>query len=58
MFNVHCSFLVGVGLTFASTAAPMLVAEVSYPSYRASFTSAYNSLWYSGATLYVEKKSQ
>lgn len=34
-------------------AAPMLVTEISYPSYRAPLTSAYNSLWYSGAIVYV-----
>ncbi|KAF7291133.1 Lactose permease [Mycena indigotica] len=32
-----------------ANAAPMLVTELSYPKYRASLTSAYNSLWYSGA---------
>ncbi|KIL61080.1 hypothetical protein M378DRAFT_13755 [Amanita muscaria Koide BX008] len=42
-------------LTFAinnpriAIAAPLLVTEVSYPKYRAPLTSAYNSLWYSGA---------
>ncbi|KAJ8518835.1 hypothetical protein ONZ45_g4155 [Pleurotus djamor] len=42
-------FLIGFGLTFAAGAAPMLVTEISYPSYRAPLTSTYNSLWYSGA---------
>ena len=35
-------------LTFAANAAPMLVTELSYPSYRAQLTALYNSLWYSG----------
>ncbi|KAK7051545.1 hypothetical protein VNI00_004523 [Paramarasmius palmivorus] len=42
-------FLIGFGLSFAANAAPLLVTELSYPSYRAALTSAYNSLWYSGA---------
>lgn len=46
--SLICSFLIGFGLTFAANAAPMLVTEVSYPTYRAPLTSAYNSLWYSG----------
>jgi len=31
----------------------MLVTEISYPLYRAPLTSTYNSLWYSGAIVYV-----
>ncbi|KAF9499272.1 hexose transporter [Pleurotus eryngii] len=46
---IGARFLIGFGLTFAAGAAPMLVTEISYPSYRAPLTSAYNSLWYSGA---------
>ncbi|THV00456.1 general substrate transporter [Dendrothele bispora CBS 962.96] len=46
---IGARFLIGFGLTFASNAAPMLVTEISYPSYRAPLTSTYNSLWYSGA---------
>ncbi|KAH8103089.1 general substrate transporter [Cristinia sonorae] len=45
---VGARFLIGFGLTFAANAAPMLVTEISYPKYRASLTSLYNSLWYSG----------
>jgi MFS family permease len=41
-------FLIGFGLTFAANAAPMLVTEIAYPPYRASLTSLYNSLWFSG----------
>ena len=42
-------FLIGFGLTFAQGGAAMLVTELSYPPYRASLSSLYNSLWYSGA---------
>ncbi|KAG1739296.1 hypothetical protein EDB19DRAFT_1908933 [Suillus lakei] len=31
--------------TFAATAAPLLIAEVAYPSHRAKATSLYNPLW-------------
>ncbi|KAH9835009.1 hexose transporter [Rhodofomes roseus] len=41
-------FLIGFGVCFATNAAPMLVTEISYPTYRAPLTSVYNSLWYSG----------
>jgi len=48
---IGARFLIGFGLTFAANAAPMLVTEISYPSYRAPLTSCYNSLWYSGAII-------
>ncbi|KAF8887528.1 hexose transporter [Infundibulicybe gibba] len=41
---IGARFLIGFGLTFAANAAPMLVTEISYPTYRAPLTSAYNSL--------------
>lgn len=34
-----------------ANAAPMLVTEISYPTYRAPLTSMYNSLWYSGSIM-------
>jgi MFS family permease len=46
-------FMIGFGLTFAANAAPMLVTEIAYPPYRAPLTSLYNSLWFSGAIVYV-----
>lgn len=49
MLTLRFRFLIGFGLTFAANSAPMLVAEISYPTYRAQLTSTYNSLWYSGA---------
>ncbi|GBE83821.1 Lactose permease [Sparassis crispa] len=45
---IGARFCIGFGLTFAANAAPMLVTEISYPTYRAPLTSLYNSLWYSG----------
>jgi MFS family permease len=50
---IGARFLIGFGLTFAANAAPMLVTEISYPPYRASLTSLYNSLWYSGNIVLV-----
>ncbi|KAH0835891.1 hexose transporter [Lanmaoa asiatica] len=48
---IGARFLIGFGLTFAANAAPMLVTEISYPTYRAPLTALYNSLWYSGAII-------
>lgn len=48
---IGARFLIGFGLTFAANAAPMLVTELSYPTYRAPMTSLYNSLWYSGSII-------
>jgi MFS family permease len=50
---IGARLLIGFGVTFAQNSAPMLVTEVAYPPYRASMTSLYNSLWYSGAIMYV-----
>jgi MFS family permease len=50
---IGARFLIGFGLTLAANAAPMLVTELAYPPYRASLTSLYNSLWYSGNIVYV-----
>lgn len=44
----HCviyRFLIGFGLTFAGSAAPLLITEVAFPSHRGQATSMYNSLW-------------
>ncbi|KAK7018306.1 MFS domain-containing protein [Favolaschia claudopus] len=46
---IGARFLVGFGLTFAASASPMLIAELSYPKYRAPLTSTYNSLWHLGS---------
>lgn len=42
-------FLVGFGTTFAQMASPLLVSETAYPTQRATMTSLYNTLWFSGA---------
>jgi hypothetical protein len=34
-----------------ANAAPLLVTELAYPTQRSPLTSAYNSLWYSGAIM-------
>ncbi|KAJ6615099.1 hexose transporter [Mycena sp. CBHHK59/15] len=48
---IGARFLIGFGVTFTASAAPMLVTELSYPKYRAQLTSTYNSLWYLGAII-------
>ncbi|KAF8439056.1 hexose transporter [Boletus edulis BED1] len=48
---IGARFLIGFGLTFAANAAPLLVTEIAYPTYRAPLTSLYNSLWYSGSII-------
>ncbi|KAJ8469926.1 hypothetical protein ONZ45_g16725 [Pleurotus djamor] len=42
---------VGFGLAFTANAAPLLVSEISYPTYRAPLTAMYESLWYSGSVI-------
>ena len=41
--------LIGFGLTFACTAAPLLITELAFPTYRGPLTSLYNSSWYLGS---------
>lgn len=38
--------MIGFGLTFAASAAPVLVTELAYPAQRGPVTSLYNTLWY------------
>ncbi|KAF4622204.1 hypothetical protein D9613_009628 [Agrocybe pediades] len=51
--NVHmfigARWLIGFGLNFAATGAPMLISELAYPSQRGQITSLYNSLWIFGS---------
>ncbi|ETW81156.1 MFS sugar transporter [Heterobasidion irregulare TC 32-1] len=42
---IGARFLIGFGLTFAASAAPLLVTEIAHPSQRGQATSLYNSLW-------------
>jgi len=46
---IGARFLIGFGLTFAASAAPVLVTEIAYPSQRGPATSLYNSLWFLGS---------
>jgi len=48
---IGARFLIGFGLTFADSGAAMSIIELSYPPYRATLSSLYNSLWYSGAII-------
>ncbi|KAH8169687.1 sugar transporter domain-containing protein [Sarocladium implicatum] len=44
-------FLIGFGLTIASSSAPMIAAELAHPASRTSLTSMYNTLWYLGSII-------
>ncbi|GJE90048.1 MFS transporter, sugar porter [Phanerochaete sordida] len=46
---IAARFIIGFGLTFAASAAPVLVTELAYPSQRAPVTSLYNTLWFLGS---------
>ncbi|EIW83369.1 hexose transporter [Coniophora puteana RWD-64-598 SS2] len=48
---IGARFMIGFGLTFATSAAPLLITEVAYPSQRAVLTSVYNSLWLFGSII-------
>ncbi|KAF8149400.1 general substrate transporter [Crassisporium funariophilum] len=48
---IGARFLIGFGLTFAASAAPLLVTEIAYPTQRAQATSMYNTLWYLGSII-------
>ncbi|KAF2095824.1 hexose transporter [Rhizodiscina lignyota] len=43
--------IIGMGLSFEYTAAPMLVSELSHPTHRAQLSTLLNTLYYFGATL-------
>src|SRR6478609_599305 len=43
-------FLIGLGITIASSSAPMLAAELAHPESRTTLTSMYNTLWYLGVS--------
>jgi sugar porter (SP) family MFS transporter len=46
---IGARWLIGFGLNFAATGAPMLISELAYPSQRGQLTSLYNSLWIFGS---------
>ncbi|KIP06118.1 hypothetical protein PHLGIDRAFT_128472 [Phlebiopsis gigantea 11061_1 CR5-6] len=48
---IGARFMIGFGLTFAASAAPVLVTELAYPSQRAPVTSLYNTLWFLGSII-------
>ncbi|KZP22324.1 hypothetical protein FIBSPDRAFT_931132 [Athelia psychrophila] len=48
---IGARFLIGFGFTFASTASPLLITELAYPSHRAQATSMYNTFWYFGSII-------
>jgi len=41
--------MIGLGLCFATNAAPLLITELAYPTQRAPLTASYNSSWYAGS---------
>ncbi|KAK9382680.1 general substrate transporter [Kockiozyma suomiensis] len=43
--------IIGVGSVIAIVPSPSLLSELSYPTHRAFMTTAYNVMWYGGATL-------
>lgn len=43
--------IIGMGLSFEYTAAPMLVTELAHPTHRAQLSTLLNTLYYLGATL-------
>jgi sugar porter (SP) family MFS transporter len=43
--------IIGMGLSFEYTAAPMLVSELSHPTHRAQLSTLLNTLYYFGATV-------
>jgi len=43
--------VIGLGLSFEYTAAPMLVSELSHPTHRAQLSTLLNTLYYFGATI-------
>ena len=43
--------LIGMGLAFEYTAAPMLVTELAHPQHRAQLSTLLNTLYYFGATI-------
>lgn len=42
-------FLLGFGVSFAASAGPMYVVEISHPAYRGISTALYNTFWFVGA---------
>ncbi|CCO29585.1 Lactose permease [Rhizoctonia solani AG-1 IB] len=43
--------MIGLGLGFATNAAPLLITELAYPTQRGPITAMYNSSWYFGSII-------
>ncbi|KAK6197041.1 putative hexose transporter [Scheffersomyces amazonensis] len=50
-FFLISRIIIGIGFSVAMCSSPSLIAELSYPSYRATCTACYNTLWYFGAII-------
>ncbi|CAG8113841.1 unnamed protein product [Penicillium olsonii] len=50
MFMVS-RFIIGIGIVFANTFAPMLIGELAHPKERQVVTSLYQTSWYIGAII-------
>ncbi|KAJ5351976.1 hypothetical protein N7452_000950 [Penicillium brevicompactum] len=44
-------FIIGIGIVFANTSAPMLIGELAHPKERQVVTSLYQTSWYIGAII-------
>lgn len=52
------SLIVGLGLGFATNAAPLLITELAYPTQRGPITASYNSSWYLGSIVAAVRRSR
>ncbi|KAG8780313.1 hypothetical protein FRC16_003170 [Serendipita sp. 398] len=43
--------IVGVGISLIQNAAPVLIAELAYPTQRSTLTALYNTMWYFGSII-------
>ncbi|KAG8814234.1 hypothetical protein FRC19_001920 [Serendipita sp. 401] len=43
--------IVGVGICLIQNAAPVLIAELAYPTQRGTLTALYNTMWYFGSII-------
>ncbi|KAK6465612.1 putative hexose transporter [Scheffersomyces coipomensis] len=50
-FFLISRIIIGIGFSTAMCSSPSLIAELSYPPYRATCTACYNTLWYFGAII-------
>ena len=50
-FFLVSRILLGFGVGIGAIASPALIAEISYPTFRPTCTTLYNTLWYLGAVI-------